>query len=219
MKLYAGGLEVSGYNTTPQEVTPKRSYDTTGNKVYATTKTVTLQANDAGTTDWFILPDLGNVEVGHEIIIVAGAANCEMRTPFGSNDKINDVDCDGNYEYVVTATNVIRVVSMGETAGWMAKEYTKAGADVTAVTPDEATSASSSASPSKSPSSSPSKSPSSSPSASPSASPSESPSKSPSASPSKSPSSSPSASPSASPSQSPSASTSPSASPSASPSG
>lgn len=91
--------------------------------------------NDAN--DWITLPDLAYVPEGFEIVILCAAgANFEMRTPASSNQKINNQDGDGTKEYLCTDTDVIHVVKMAGSAGWMAYEHTLLGAVVTAVVPD-----------------------------------------------------------------------------------
>jgi hypothetical protein len=96
---------------------------------------VTAVQNDAN--DWITLPALSSVPTGHRIVICCNAAsNFELRTPATSNEKINNVDSDGTNEYLCTDTDVVIVTKMSDTAGWMAYEYTKLGAVVSAVIPD-----------------------------------------------------------------------------------
>lgn len=188
------------------------STDAGANTIFPAQKAITVTGSGGGT--YAVLPSLADVPNGHEILINC-ASDSFLRTPASSDEKINDVDCDGANQYPLVATQVLKIIKVNNTVGWVAHELTALGATVTAVVPGAHSS-----SPSISPSVSPSKSPSVSPSASPSVSPSVSPSRSPSVSPSRSPSVSPSASvsPSRSPSVSPSASVSPSVSPSKSPS-
>ena len=109
----------------------------TGNSLPATAKvgvvgTVTTDAND-----WITLPSLSDVPNGHEIIILCNAGgNFELRTPTSSNEKINNVDSDGSQEYLCTDTDVVRVIKVSNTAGWVAQSLTKLGAVRTAVIPD-----------------------------------------------------------------------------------
>jgi hypothetical protein len=58
-----------------------------------------------------------------------------MRTPASSNEKINNEDCDGTKEYLCTDTEIIKVVKISNTIGWMAHAYTAIGAVATAVVP------------------------------------------------------------------------------------
>ncbi len=94
--------------------------------------TVTNDAND-----WITLPSLADVPNGHEVIILCNAgANFEMRTPTSSNEKINNIDSDGSQEYLCTDTDIVRVIKVSNTAGWVAQSLTKLGAVRTAVIPD-----------------------------------------------------------------------------------
>jgi hypothetical protein len=91
--------------------------------------------NDAN--DWITLPSLASVPNGHEIIINCSAGgNFEMRTPASSNEKINGQDCDGTKEYLCTDTEIVKVIKIDNTIGWMAHAYSAIGAVVTAVVPD-----------------------------------------------------------------------------------
>lgn len=96
---------------------------------------VTTVTNDAN--DWIVLPSLASVPNGHEITILCSAGgNFEMRTPTSSNEKINGQDGDGTKEYLCTDTEVVKVVKINNTIGWMAHGYSAIGAVVTAVVPD-----------------------------------------------------------------------------------
>lgn len=53
-----------------------------------------------------------------------------------SGEKINNEDCDGTKEYLMTDTQVVKVVKISNTVGWMAHGYSAIGAVVTAVVPD-----------------------------------------------------------------------------------
>jgi len=97
---------------------------------------VRLGANVNGVTDFVTLPSLASVEDGHVVTIVAGAANCEVRTPAGSNEEINSEDCDGTKEYLLTATQIHRFTKIDNTIGWMGQGFTAIGAVATAVVPD-----------------------------------------------------------------------------------
>lgn len=91
--------------------------------------------NDAN--DFIVLPSLASVPNGHEITILCSAgANFEMRTPAASAEEINSEDCDGTKEYLCTDTEVLKVVKINNTIGWMAHGYSAIGAVVTAVVPD-----------------------------------------------------------------------------------
>lgn len=96
---------------------------------------VSAVTNDAN--DWITLPALADVPNGHEIIILCNAGgNFELRTPASSNEKINNVDSDATQEYLCTDTEVIKVVKISSTVGWMAHGYSALGAVVAAVVPD-----------------------------------------------------------------------------------
>ena len=96
---------------------------------------VTGVANDAN--DWITLPSLALVPNGHEITIVCSAGgNFEMRTPATSAEEINSEDCDGTKEYLMTDTQIVKVIKINNTIGWMAHGYSAIGAVVTAVVPD-----------------------------------------------------------------------------------
>jgi hypothetical protein len=91
--------------------------------------------NDAD--DWIILPTLSQVQNGHKITILCNAGtNFELRTPTTSNEEINSEDCDGTKEYLCTDTEVITVVKISDSIGWMAYAHSAIGAAVTAVVPD-----------------------------------------------------------------------------------
>ena len=193
------------------------------NQIYAPCQSVNVIGITNSENDYVILPLIADVPIGHEIIINnVASSDFQLRTPASSGTKINNVDCDGTGSYPMTNTQILKVIKISNTVGWMAHGYTAIGAVATAVVPEgHSLSPSISPSVSKSPSKSPSVSlsPSISPSVSlsPSISPSvsKSPSLSPSISPSVSVSPSASLSPSSSPSVSPSVSKSPSLSPSA----
>ena len=92
-------------------------------------------ANDAN--DFITLPRLADVPNGHEITILCSAGgNFEIRTAASSNEKINGQDSDGTKEYLATDTEIIKVVKIDNTIGWMAHGYSAIGAVVTAVIPD-----------------------------------------------------------------------------------
>jgi len=97
---------------------------------------VRLGANVNGVNDFVTLPDLRSVPSGHRICIIAGAANCEVRTPASSAQEINSEDCDGTKEYLLTATEIHYFVKIDNTIGWMGHGFSAIGAVVTAVVPD-----------------------------------------------------------------------------------
>jgi len=96
---------------------------------------VTGVVNDAN--DFVVLPPLNSCPDGHEITILCSAgANFELRTPASSAEEINSEDCDGTKEYLCTDTEVVKVVKINNTIGWMAHGYSAIGAVVAAVVPD-----------------------------------------------------------------------------------
>lgn len=107
-----------------------------GNMIEPGITKVRLGANANDVNDFVVLPKLNSVEDGHGITIIAGAANCELRTPASSNEEINSEDCDGTKEALLTATNIYTVTKIDGTIGWMLEGRTAIGAYVTAVVPD-----------------------------------------------------------------------------------
>ena len=94
--------------------------------------TVTADAND-----FIVLPSLARVPNGHRITILCNAGgNFELRTPASSAEEINSEDCDGTKEYLCTDTQIVEVIKINNTIGWMAHGYSAIGAVVTAVVPD-----------------------------------------------------------------------------------
>lgn len=97
---------------------------------------VRLGANVNGVNDFVVLPALADVPNGHKVTIIAGAADCEVRTPATSAEEINSEDCDGTKEYLLTATQIHEFIKIDSTIGWMGHGYSAIGAVVTAVVPD-----------------------------------------------------------------------------------
>ncbi len=128
--------DADGIMYASQTVNPA-AVNTEANVIQPGVKSVTVGAvvNDAN--DWITLPSIASVPNGHEITILCSAAtNFEMRTPTSSNEKINGQDTDGTKEYLCTDTEVVKVVKINNTVGWMAYGYSAIGAAVTAVVPD-----------------------------------------------------------------------------------
>lgn len=129
--INGGGLEIATQSVTPNNTSGAASTITAG----VTSVTVGAVTNDAN--DWIVLPSLADVPNGHRIVILCSAGgNFEMRTPASSAEEINSEDCDGTKEYLCTDTEVIEVVKINDTIGWMAHGYSAIGAVVTAVVPD-----------------------------------------------------------------------------------
>jgi hypothetical protein len=98
---------------------------------------VDVQGVTADANDWIVLPALADVPNGHEIVVLCNASsNFEMRTPAASAEEINSEDCDGTKEYLMTDTQVVKVVKINDTIGWMAHGFTAIGAVAVAVIPD-----------------------------------------------------------------------------------
>lgn len=109
---------------------------TLANSIAPGVKSVRLGANVTDVNDFTVLPSLASVPDGHQIVIVAGAANSELRTPATSAEEINSEDCDGTKEALLTATNIYFVTKIDNTIGWMLEGRTAIGAFQTAVIPD-----------------------------------------------------------------------------------
>ena len=106
------------------------------NVIPPTYNKVRLGANVNNADDFVTLPSLADVPNGWEITIIAGAANCEVRTPADSDEEINSENCDGTKEYLLTATQIHKFIKIDGTIGWMGHGYSAIGAVVTAVVPD-----------------------------------------------------------------------------------
>ena len=117
-------------------LTPTAADTADVNVIEANVTRVRLGANVNGVTDFVTLPSLADVQNGHEITIIAGAANCEVRTPATSAEEINSEDCDGTKEYLLTSTQIHKFVKIDDTIGWMGHGYSAIGAVVAAVVPD-----------------------------------------------------------------------------------
>ncbi len=129
-----------GLFSQPVNVVPDDSQNATagvGNRIPAgiTSVVVGTVTNDAN--DYVVLPPLSSVPDGFELIILCSAGgDFELRTPSSSAEEINSEDCDGTKEYLCTDTEVLKVVKINGSIGWMAHAYSAIGAVVTAVVPD-----------------------------------------------------------------------------------
>ena len=123
-------VQVKAFSLTPDDS------ESALNIIEAGVTAVRLGANVNGVTDFVTLPSLASVEDGHVVTIIAGAANCEVRTPAGSDEEINSENSDGTKEYLLTATQVHRFTKIDNTIGWMGQGFTAIGAVATAVVPD-----------------------------------------------------------------------------------
>ena len=107
------------------------------NSIPARAISVVVTGVTTNADDWITLPSLSSVPNGHRLVIVcSAAANFELRTPASSAEEINSEDCDGTKEYLCTDTQIVEVVKINNTIGWMAHGYSAIGAVVTAVVPD-----------------------------------------------------------------------------------
>ena len=129
-----------GLFSQPINVVPDDSENATagvGNRIPAGFTSVIVGAVTVDSNDWIVLPPLSSVPDGFEIIILCSAGGgFELRTPASSAEEINSEDCDGTKEYLCTDTEVLKVVKINGTIGWMAHAYSAIGAVVTAVVPD-----------------------------------------------------------------------------------
>lgn len=135
MSLTNQSPDLLGRHDVPITLTP----DSTGssvNSIPPRVRVVRLGANVTDVNDFVVLPSLADVPNGHTITIIAGAANCELRTPASSNEEINSEDCDGTKEALLTATNIYTVTKIDNTIGWMLEGRTAIGAYQTAIVPD-----------------------------------------------------------------------------------
>ena len=74
---------------------------------------------------------------GFEIRIIANSTtNFELRTVSGSNIAINNVDADGDQEYLVTDANTVYVTKITDAYGWEAHDFDHVGAIVAAHVPN-----------------------------------------------------------------------------------
>jgi len=128
--IKAKGLELEAQNVIPTAA------QGAGNTVLPGVQVVKVGANVNGVTDFIVLPALATVPSGHKITVIAGAANCEVRTPASSGEEINSEDCDGTKEYLLTATQIHTFTKIDNTIGWMGEGRTAIGAYATAVIPD-----------------------------------------------------------------------------------
>lgn len=126
----------AGVNFKAISVTPDDSEGTI-NTVPAGAKAVVVSTVTNNADDFIVLPKLADVQNGHEINIQCSAGgNFELRTPATSGEKINNLDSDGTNEYLCTDTEVLKVIKIDNSIGWMAHAYSALGAVVAAVVPN-----------------------------------------------------------------------------------
>ena len=126
---------VKGVNFEAVTISPAAT-QTLANSIAPGVKSVRLAANVTDVNDFTVLPSLASVQDGHQITILAGVANSELRTPATSGEKINGQDSDGTKEALLTATDVHFLTKIDNTIGWMLEARTAIGAYVTAIIPD-----------------------------------------------------------------------------------
>ena len=127
---------LAGVEYTP-EIKIAAATNTLGNSISPLAKSVVVTGVTNDANDWVVLPPLNSCPNGHEITLVCSAgANFELRTPASSAEEINSEDCDGTKEYLCTDTQIVKIVKINNTIGWMAHGYSAIGAVVTAVVPD-----------------------------------------------------------------------------------
>lgn len=120
-----------------QTVTPDDAEGVGVNVIDPTSRSVAVGANVNNTDDFIVLPALASVAVGHTITVVSNAAGHEVRTPAGSNEKINNQDADGTKEYAIASGSQIHhYTKISNSVGWMGQGFTALGTVVTAVIPD-----------------------------------------------------------------------------------
>ncbi len=127
--------DLDGFHLKPLVLTPNSSASSV-NSIPPRAKVVRLGANVNDVNDFTVLPSLASVPDGHQITIIAGSANSELRTPASSNEKINGQDSDGTKEALLTATNIYFLTKIDNTIGWMLEGRTAIGAFQTAIIPD-----------------------------------------------------------------------------------
>ncbi len=126
------GPNVSGSQT----VTPNNDSGT-GSTILPSSTCVDVAAVTNDANDWVVLPSLSAVRNGHEITILCNAGGAfEIRTPATSGEKINNVDSDGTNELAAVDTEIIKIIKVSNTDGWVARSFTLAGADNTALVPN-----------------------------------------------------------------------------------
>lgn len=125
-----------GMNFEAQKVTADDAQGTI-NSITAGVRTVKVVGVTNDANDFIVLPSLAHVPDGHEITLLCSAgSNFELRTPASSAEEINSEDCDGTKEYLCTDTQIVKIIKINNTIGWMAHGYSAIGAVVTAVVPD-----------------------------------------------------------------------------------
>ena len=127
---------LAGVEFTPVELVAQAT-QISKNSIPPLTNSVKVTGVATNADDFIVLPPLNSCPDGHEIVLLCSAAsNFELRTPASSAEEINSEDCDGTKEYLCTDTQVVKIVKINNTIGWMAHGYSAIGEVVTAVVPD-----------------------------------------------------------------------------------
>jgi hypothetical protein len=143
--LSAVTLTVSGLTTTTGGYLPVAQTVYPTNAVVADSNVIAVgvtvvDVGDVGydSDDFIVLPAIGSVPVGYEIIIVGNSdGDFELRTVAASGTKINNVDGDGDTkEYLVTDANTVFIHKVSDAYGWTAHDFDHVGAIVAAHVPD-----------------------------------------------------------------------------------
>ena len=132
-----GMLFPLGFQSTAQSCQADDSEEAI-NVILPMTTNVDVDAVTNDADDFIVLPSVTLVPVGHTITICNNAgSNFELRTPaLPANEKINNVDCDGDQELLMTDTEVVVLRMISETDGWTACAYPIGGGVGAAVTPN-----------------------------------------------------------------------------------
>ena len=125
-KFYKGGFQIGSII--------EATANTPGNALEKGTSRVEVIVVVGDANSWILLPLM---EVGYDLWIYCNAgSNFELRTPSGSSEKINNVDCSsGAVEYLCTDTDIIYLHAAPDD-NWIAQSWTNLGALRTAVVPD-----------------------------------------------------------------------------------
>ena len=126
-----------GIITDAQTVSPTSSVVADSNVISVGVTSVNVDNAHYDANDFIVLPAITSVPVGHTITIVAnGNTNFELRTVAESNVKINNVDADGDQEYLVTDANTVFIHKVSDAYGWVAYDFDHVGAIVAAHVPN-----------------------------------------------------------------------------------
>lgn len=118
---------------TPRAVVPTADGLTTG-LILDTDEFV--EATSAGANNILTLPEATAATRGREIWIwVAPSTNCELRTPAGGTQTINNVACGAGNEALLTHSQLY-VCRQHLSTGWLLQAFTALGAVATAIVPD-----------------------------------------------------------------------------------